>query len=117
MTFKKNTREYYVTQHFLLRTFQVERIKIHQLIRKKKNIKLNNLDTHKFDIYMHAIIMCSRVRYGYAHVANNRYDEWLMYAIGGSADPTILSEANYFAASNDPNAKEVLMELIKSFMT
>ncbi|KAL3614978.1 hypothetical protein CASFOL_040639 [Castilleja foliolosa] len=40
-----------------------------------------------------------RVRFGYAHVANNRYDQWLMYAIGGSADPTILSEANYFGAS------------------
>ncbi|KAL7212232.1 hypothetical protein ACSBR2_014998 [Camellia fascicularis] len=48
-----------------------------------------------------------RVRYGYAHVANNRYDEYLMYAIGGSSDPTILSEGNYFVASNDPYAKEV----------
>ncbi|KAL3820737.1 hypothetical protein ACJIZ3_006642 [Penstemon smallii] len=48
-----------------------------------------------------------RLRYGYAHVANNRYDQWLMYAIGGSADPTILSEGNYFAASNDANAKQV----------
>ncbi|KAK4421356.1 putative pectate lyase 2 [Sesamum alatum] len=48
-----------------------------------------------------------RVRYGYAHVANNRYDRWIMYAIGGSADPTILSESNYFVASNDPYAKQV----------
>ncbi|XP_059662359.1 putative pectate lyase 2 [Cornus florida] len=48
-----------------------------------------------------------RVRYGYAHVANNRYDEWLMYAIGGSADPTILSEGNYFMASDNPDAKQV----------
>ncbi|KAA8520125.1 hypothetical protein F0562_014381 [Nyssa sinensis] len=48
-----------------------------------------------------------RVRYGYAHVANNKYDEWLMYAIGGSADPTILSEGNYFMASNNPDAKQV----------
>ncbi|KDP20714.1 hypothetical protein JCGZ_21185 [Jatropha curcas] len=47
-----------------------------------------------------------RVRFGYAHVANNRYDEWQMYAIGGSADPTIFSEGNYFIAS-DSNAKEV----------
>lgn len=51
--------------------------------------------------------MWCRVRYGYAHVANNRYDQWLMYAIGGSADPTILSESNYFVASNDAHAKEV----------
>ncbi|KAL5578776.1 hypothetical protein UlMin_011218 [Ulmus minor] len=37
-----------------------------------------------------------RVRFGYAHVANNRYDKWQMYAIGGSANPTIFSEGNYF---------------------
>nr|AFK36847.1 unknown [Lotus japonicus] len=48
-----------------------------------------------------------RVRFGYAHVVNNRYDEWLMYAIGGSADPTIFSEGNYFIASNDFAAKQV----------
>ncbi|KAM7530812.1 hypothetical protein LguiB_034222 [Lonicera macranthoides] len=48
-----------------------------------------------------------RVRYGYAHVANNMYDEWLMYAIGGSSNPTILSEGNYFMASNDPSSKQV----------
>ncbi|KAK6917775.1 Pectate lyase [Dillenia turbinata] len=48
-----------------------------------------------------------RVRFGYAHVANNKYDEWLEYAIGGSADPTILSEGNYFTAPNDPNLKQV----------
>ncbi|XP_010533796.1 PREDICTED: putative pectate lyase 2 [Tarenaya hassleriana] len=39
-----------------------------------------------------------RVRRGYAHVANNRYDKWKMYAIGGSANPTIFSEGNYFVA-------------------
>lgn len=48
-----------------------------------------------------------RVRFGYAHVANNKYDEWLMYAIGGSANPTILSEGNYFMASKNANAKQV----------
>ncbi|XP_058103415.1 putative pectate lyase 2 [Magnolia sinica] len=48
-----------------------------------------------------------RVRFGYAHVANNRYDEWEMYAIGGSANPTILSEGNYFDASNNRSSKEV----------
>ncbi|KAJ6743964.1 PECTATE LYASE 16-RELATED, partial [Salix purpurea] len=46
-----------------------------------------------------------RVRFGYAHVANNRYDEWQMYAIGGSANPTIFSEGNYFIARNG-NSKE-----------
>ncbi|OVA09770.1 Pectate lyase/Amb allergen [Macleaya cordata] len=53
-----------------------------------------------------------RVRLGYAHVANNMYDEWLMYAIGGSANPTIFSEGNYFTASNDPNIKEVDLLLV-----
>ena len=35
-----------------------------------------------------------------------------MYAIGGSSDPTILSEGNYFVASNDPNAKEVKLKFL-----
>ncbi|AAC17625.1 Similar to style development-specific protein 9612 precursor gb/X55193 and pectate lyase P59 precursor gb/X15499 from Lycopersicon esculentum [Arabidopsis thaliana] len=48
-----------------------------------------------------------RVRRGYAHVANNRYEKWQMYAIGGSADPTIFSEGNYFVASDDPSKKQV----------
>jgi pectate lyase len=54
--------------------------------------------------------MKCRVRFGYAHVVNNRYDGWHMYAIGGSADPTIFSQANLFIASNDSNAK---LEVIK----
>ncbi|KAI3456483.1 hypothetical protein Pfo_013146 [Paulownia fortunei] len=43
----------------------------------------------------------------YAHVANNRYDQWEMYAIGGSANPTIFSEGNYFMAPNRPDIKQV----------
>ncbi|XP_042519278.1 putative pectate lyase 2 [Macadamia integrifolia] len=39
-----------------------------------------------------------RVRFGYAHVVNNRYDKWLMYAVGGSANPTIFSQGNYYVA-------------------
>lgn len=45
---------------------------------------------------------------GYAHVANNRYDAWEMYAIGGSSNPTILSEGNYYFAPNDPDLKQVI---------
>ncbi|PSS04689.1 Pectate lyase [Actinidia chinensis var. chinensis] len=48
-----------------------------------------------------------RVRLGYTHVANNKYDEWQMYAIGGSANPTIFSEGNYYIASKNANAKQV----------
>lgn len=53
----------------------------------------------------------SRVRIGYAHVANNRYDGWKMYAIGGSSDPTILSEGNYYHALDNPDVKEVRASL------
>ena len=31
-----------------------------------------------------------------------------MYAIGGSANPTIFSEGNYFVASDDPSKKQVI---------
>ncbi|KAL3742194.1 hypothetical protein ACJRO7_017646 [Eucalyptus globulus] len=55
-----------------------------------------------------------RVRFGYAHVANNQYDEWRMYAIGGSANPTIFSEGNYFLASNNPVSKQVTKRETKS---
>ncbi|KAG0592696.1 hypothetical protein M758_1G265900 [Ceratodon purpureus] len=46
-----------------------------------------------------------RMRFGYCHVVNNDYPSgWGMYAIGGSEDPTFLSEGNRFVASD---AKEV----------
>ncbi|CAH9105704.1 unnamed protein product [Cuscuta epithymum] len=48
-----------------------------------------------------------RVRLGYAHVANNRYSGWLMYAIGGSANPIIFSEGNYFMAPNKSDSKQI----------
>ncbi|TYH47659.1 hypothetical protein ES332_D10G013200v1 [Gossypium tomentosum] len=48
-----------------------------------------------------------RVRIGYAHVANNKYDEWKMYAIGGSANPTIFSEGNNFVAPDNRSSKQV----------
>lgn len=50
-------------------------------------------------------IIC-RVRHGYAHVANNIYQEWEQYAIGGSMSPSIKSEANLFVAPKSGN-KEV----------
>ncbi|GLJ34319.1 hypothetical protein SUGI_0690030 [Cryptomeria japonica] len=48
-----------------------------------------------------------RCRHGYFHVVNNEYTQWQMYAIGGSANPTIVSQGNRFVASNNPFAKEV----------
>lgn len=48
-----------------------------------------------------------RCRHGYFHVVNNDYTHWEMYAIGGSASPTINSQGNRFLAPNDVFNKEV----------
>ncbi|KAF5467032.1 hypothetical protein F2P56_016900 [Juglans regia] len=48
-----------------------------------------------------------RCRRGYIHVVNNDFTQWEMYAIGGSANPTINSQGNRYTAPGDPNAKEV----------
>ncbi|XP_052178192.1 putative pectate lyase 21 [Diospyros lotus] len=48
-----------------------------------------------------------RCRHGYFHVVNNIYTGWKMYAIGGSANPTINSQGNVFIASDSNSAKEV----------
>ncbi|KAI4303887.1 hypothetical protein MLD38_039471 [Melastoma candidum] len=48
-----------------------------------------------------------RARWGFIHVVNNDYTHWLMYAIGGSQHPTIISQGNRFIAPQDPNCKEV----------
>ncbi|GER51507.1 pectin lyase-like superfamily protein, partial [Striga asiatica] len=47
-----------------------------------------------------------RVRWGFAHVVNNDYSHWKLYAIGGSAHPTIISQGNRFKA-DDFQYKEV----------
>ncbi|XP_008456459.2 pectate lyase-like [Cucumis melo] len=48
-----------------------------------------------------------RCRWGFFHVVNNDYTHWLMYAIGGSQHPTIVSQGNRFIAPPNPNAKQV----------
>ncbi|KAK1318690.1 hypothetical protein QJS10_CPB04g01639 [Acorus calamus] len=48
-----------------------------------------------------------RCRFGYFHVVNNDYTHWEMYAIGGSAAPTINSQGNRFLAPNNRFNKEV----------
>ncbi|XP_062156543.1 probable pectate lyase 18 [Alnus glutinosa] len=48
-----------------------------------------------------------RCRRGYIHVVNNDFTEWEMYAIGGSANPTINSQGNRYIAPSNQNAKEV----------
>ncbi|KAL8143830.1 hypothetical protein V2J09_016862 [Rumex salicifolius] len=48
-----------------------------------------------------------RCRHGNFHVVNNDYTHWEMYAIGGSANPTINSQGNRYLAPNNAFAKEV----------
>jgi pectate lyase len=58
---------------------------------------------------MITVMLCdgvSRVRHGHVHVLNNFYEGWGMYAIGGSEEPTIVSQGNVFTAPNGVN-KEV----------
>ncbi|KAL8090349.1 hypothetical protein AgCh_039717 [Apium graveolens] len=52
-----------------------------------------------------------RCRHGYFHLVNNDYTEWQMYAIGGSAEPTIISQGNRYTAPNDASSKEVTKRL------
>ncbi|URE22511.1 Pectate lyase [Musa troglodytarum] len=69
--------------------------------------------THTFQLYPEACKFYwssqvnHRCRHGYFHVVNNDYTHWEMYAIGGSADPTINSQGNRYLAPVDPSAKEV----------
>ncbi|PKA64098.1 putative pectate lyase 16 [Apostasia shenzhenica] len=44
-----------------------------------------------------------RIRHGYAHVANNLYEGWKIYAIGGSMNPKVKSEGNLFIAPPNQN--------------
>ncbi|XVF85995.1 hypothetical protein PTKIN_Ptkin17bG0165400 [Pterospermum kingtungense] len=48
-----------------------------------------------------------RCRWGFIHVVNNDYTHWLMYAIGGSSAPTIISQGNRFVAPANAAAKAV----------
>lgn len=48
-----------------------------------------------------------RCRFGFIHVVNNDYTHWNMYAIGGSQNPTIISQGNRFIAPPDMFKKEV----------
>lgn len=59
---------------------------------------------HYYYYYFFHIYRC---RHGYFHVVNNDYSHWEMYAIGGSAEPTINSQGNRFLAPDDRFSKEV----------
>lgn len=75
-------------------------------------------DSHTEDTKMQATVAYNRFeetctqrmprcRFGFFQVVNNEYNKWKMYAIGGSANPTILSQGNRFVASDDKNLKQV----------
>ncbi|KAI9075212.1 hypothetical protein K1719_042821 [Acacia pycnantha] len=52
-----------------------------------------------------------RCRHGWFHVVNNDYHNWIMYAIGGTANPTILSQGNRFSGPNNVAAKQKKIKL------
>lgn len=63
----------------------------------------------KLNVINENIACVCRCRHGYFHVVNNDYTHWEMYAIGGSANPTINSQGNRYLAPANPNAKEVFL--------
>ncbi|KAG8094602.1 hypothetical protein GUJ93_ZPchr0012g18830 [Zizania palustris] len=52
-----------------------------------------------------------RCRWGFFHVVNNDYTHWLMYAIGGSKNPTIISQGNRYIAPPNLAAKQITKQL------
>ncbi|KAK3156346.1 hypothetical protein QOZ80_2AG0106080 [Eleusine coracana subsp. coracana] len=48
-----------------------------------------------------------RCRWGFFHVVNNDYTHWLMYAIGGGDNPTIISQGNRYIAPPSASAKMI----------
>ncbi|KAJ4835589.1 hypothetical protein Tsubulata_008878 [Turnera subulata] len=48
-----------------------------------------------------------RCRWGFFHVVNNDYTHWLLYAIGGSKHPTIISQGNRFIAPDAFHLKQI----------
>lgn len=52
-----------------------------------------------------------RCRLGYFEIVNNDYTQWEMYAVGGSASPTINSKGNRYTAPADRFSKDVTMRI------
>ncbi|TYH73796.1 hypothetical protein ES332_D05G353700v1 [Gossypium tomentosum] len=47
-----------------------------------------------------------RCRFGFIHVVNNDYNHWFLYAIGGTSNPTIISQGNRYSAPGTFGAKK-----------
>lgn len=58
-----------------------------------------------------------RCRFGYFHVVNNDYSSWRLYAVGGSAAPTINSQGNRYIAPENSGYKEVIFQSRSSSQT
>ncbi|KAL0385715.1 UNVERIFIED_CONTAM: Pectate lyase [Sesamum radiatum] len=64
--------------------------------------------TVAFNLFGEGLIQrMPRCRQGFVHVINNDYALWELYAIGGSAHSTIISQGNRFKASDNPFTKQV----------
>ncbi|KAI3717459.1 hypothetical protein L1987_69093 [Smallanthus sonchifolius] len=82
-----------------------------------KAVLLGADDSHKEDTVMQVTVAFNkfdgcvqrmpRCRFGFFQVVNNDYNGWGIYAIGGSANPTILSQGNRFVAPNERHLKQV----------
>ncbi|KAM0055912.1 putative pectate lyase [Helianthus debilis subsp. tardiflorus] len=84
-----------------------------------KAILLGADDKHTEDKAMHVTVAYNkfegitqrmpRCRFGFFQVVNNDHCGWGIYAIGGSSNPTILSQGNRFCAPNEAHLKKVTM--------
>ncbi|KAK4779945.1 hypothetical protein SAY87_016051 [Trapa incisa] len=54
-----------------------------------------------------------RCRHGFFHIVNNDYTHWVDYAIGGSQNPTIISQGNRFIAPDVTDPKHNATEVTK----
>ncbi|KAL2345107.1 hypothetical protein Fmac_006392 [Flemingia macrophylla] len=67
-------------------------------IRKKRRDKNKKKMEQIQERFVHPTYYHFKIRHGYAHVANNLYQGWVQYVIGGSMGPSLKSEANHFIA-------------------
>ena len=84
---------------------------VQRMPRYPKRSEFTSIKHYSSEVYkeknFNALMLKRRCRHGYFHVVNNDYTHWEMYAIGGSANPTINSQGNRFLAPDDRSAKEV----------
>ncbi|EEC80872.1 hypothetical protein OsI_23498 [Oryza sativa Indica Group] len=80
----------------------IHNIHIHDIVLGKLGMIRDSLEQFGFR---------TQCRWGYFHVVNNDYTHWLMYAIGGSKNPTIISQGNRYTAPPNLTAKQITKHL------